>query len=115
MYYVDDGCKDDGGNEVVASLETNSFLAGVRCCVKDSTGVSCITDLSCDTDKMSYDDAVAHCKGLGRRLCTKDELLDDICCETGGGCDTSAVWTSTYESGILLYLYDLSILRFSTF
>lgn len=122
MYYVDDGCHsgEQGKNDdFVASFEPKSFEAGARCCAKDSNGVSClshtITKLSCKTDKMSYDEAVSHCEGFGSRLCTKDELLSEVCCGKGGDCDNHLVWTSTSKSGILLYLYDLSILRFSTF
>ena len=33
------------------------------------------------------------------RVCTKDELLSEICCNTGGNCDNHPVWTSTLEPG----------------
>ena len=45
---------------------------------------------------MTFDDAVAMCEGNNGRLCTKEELLSDICCGTGGSCDSYAVWTSTF-------------------
>ena len=42
-----------------------------------------------------YADAEAECAASGQRLCTKDELLTDICCGTGGSCDSHGVWTLT--------------------
>ena len=46
---------------------------------------------------MNYSDAEETCANNGMRLCTKDELLTDICCGTGGSCDNYLIWTSTYE------------------
>ena len=43
----------------------------------------------------NYFDAEAECVELGMRLCTKDELLSNMCCGTGGQCDSKLVWTST--------------------
>merc|ERR1712228_281993 len=31
------------------------------------------------------------------RVCTKDELLSEVCCGSGGDCDNHPVWTSTLE------------------
>ena len=116
MFYVDDGCHsgEKGENDdVVASFEPKSFKAGARCCAKDSTGVSClshtITKLFCGNEDdsydelLTYDEAVIHCEGFGSRLCTKFEILSEICCGKGGNCDNRAVWTSTSKSGIFLY------------
>ena len=44
---------------------------------------------------MNYSDAEETCANNGMRLCTKDELLSDICCGTGGSCDNYLIWTST--------------------
>ena len=44
---------------------------------------------------MSYAGAEDECTAIGKRLCTKDELLTEVCCGAGGGCDSEAVWTST--------------------
>jgi len=45
---------------------------------------------------VTYDEAAKLCSDEGLRLCTKEELKSDICCKTGGGCHSSAVWTSTW-------------------
>ena len=101
-FYVDDGCHSENEtvpfDDVVGSFEPKSFLAGVRCCANN--GSTCITDISCGIGNTAYDNATSHCSANGRRLCTKDELLSDICCGTGGNCDNYAVWTSTAEPGI---------------
>ena len=50
---------------------------------------------------MTYAEAADKCaaeglrEGLRYRLCNKNELLEDICCGTGGQCDDYGVWTST--------------------
>ena len=116
-FYLDDGCHSEGevvGNpndDVVGSFKPKSFEAGVRCCAND--GNSCTTKFSCDKESgnMSYDNAVSSCAAMGRRLCTKVELLSDICCRTGGNCDNYAVWTSTSECGILLFRHIIFLLR----
>ena len=105
-FYVDDGCHSETEiqpvDDFVGSFKPKSFNAGARCCAYD--GSTCVTIISClDGESMSYDNAASHCAGSGRRLCTKDELLSDICCGSGGDCDNFAVWTSTSESGILHY------------
>jgi len=47
---------------------------------------------------MNYVDAEAECLDRGKRLCTMDELLSDMCCGAGGGCDSELVWTSTLST-----------------
>ena len=49
---------------------------------------------------MSFDDARNKCEEIGFRLCTKHELLSELCCGKGGGCDHYLVWTSTLETGM---------------
>ena len=49
---------------------------------------------------MSFGDATNKCEEMGFRLCTKHELLSELCCGAGGGCDDYLVWTSTLEPGI---------------
>ena len=98
-YYVDDGChseKDGTPDNFPGSFMPKSFQAGVRCC--DSDTKTCMTPLYCPYNDTSFDEAASRCASLGLRLCTKDELLSDICCETGGECDNYLVWTSTQES-----------------
>ena len=98
-YYVDDGCQtenDGKGDDLVGSFKPKSFRAGVRCCTIN--GSSCMAIGSCPATRVTYDYAVLLCAQERRRLCTKDELLSDICCRTGKNCNSFAVWTSTsYE------------------
>ena len=60
-------------------------------------GSTCATIGSCPADATSYDYAVSECTQMGQRLCTKDELLSDVCCRTGGDCDNFPVWTSASD------------------
>jgi len=98
MHYIDDGCQSDKNNDMRGGyvLKSLQFKFGVRCCSMD--GSSCITIGSCPTDFKTVDFAVVLCRQKGRRLCTKDELLSNICCDTGGYCDSFYVWTSTFRS-----------------
>ena len=91
--WVDDGCPSS--IDVVGSSKDKSYLAGVRCCSID--GTTCETTINCNTDKMSFSDAVLKCNENGRRICTKDELASRICCGTGGSCDFHENWTSPYS------------------
>ena len=109
-WYVDDGCNNeceiiingqsmcaDGiSDDLVGSYQSNSFQAGVRCC----DGNTCRTEGNCP-GVATHSEAVDICSEIGEewRLCTKDELLSEMCCRTGGNCDSSAVWTSTLEQG----------------
>ena len=115
MFYVDDGCHTEVGrkDDVQGMYESIHFEAGVRCCSND--GTSCVTPGKCPQDKTTYYDAVSKCDSLKARLCTKDELLKqefrtgrmrEVCCGTGGNCDSHAVWTSTQGSGeYVTFLY----------
>ena len=99
-WYVDDGCHteaDSVKDDFAGTYRRNSFNAGVRCCSMD--GASCKTIGKCPGGSATHDHAVDKCEGMGMRLCTKDELLDGICCGKGGRCDNHPVWTSTLESG----------------
>ena len=89
--WVEDGCTAVG-SACVGSFQEKSYLAGVRCCSDD--GTICETPGRCPADNMNFDDATNKCNDLGKRLCTRDELLTGICCSTGGNCDISEVWTS---------------------
>ena len=84
-----------------------SYQAGVRCCSCD--GKSCQTDLRCPADHMSYDNANAECHKKGLRLCTKDELLDRVCCGTGGDCNRHLIWTSPTEPGMYGYTFRIHV------
>ena len=76
------------------------------CCKNWNVGVTVIchtvdNPFKCGIDEdMSYDDAVTYCASKERRLCTKAELLSDICCTkqvdpANQNCDSYPVWTNT--------------------
>merc|ERR1711899_573156 len=99
-YYVDDGCHSENNtpDDVIGFYQSESSTAFVRCCSTDAAGsIDCDTISNCQNtnDLVTYADAETECAANGMRLCTKDELLTDICCGTGGQCDSYAVWTST--------------------
>lgn len=108
--YVDDGCqserkrnKKNPTDDMIGSYWLTTLRAGVRCCLEDATeGLTCTTETDCTEEEghVTYAEATATCARADppRRICTKDELLTDICCKTGGGCDNHAVWTSTLKS-----------------
>ena len=108
-WYVDDGCNtesDDSPVDFTGSYQPNSFQAGVRCCSTD--GSQCTTLGTCPGGT-TYSDAAEKCADDGKRLCTKDELRSEICCFTGGNCDSSEIWTST-PSGSGNVLQDIFVL-----
>jgi len=101
-YYVDDGCHSEKRtpDDVVGFYQSESSTAFVRCCSTDAAGsTDCDTVSNCNDsrDLVTFADAETECAAKGMRLCTMDELLSDICCGTGGNCDSLAVWTSTSE------------------
>ena len=115
-WYVDDGCHsecrivngkphctDETNDDIVGEFQPNSFAAGIRCCsddrntCKDNEAPCCKTQEGACPGDATHSEAEDMCLKLGMRLCTKDELLDEICCKTGGNCDSYAVWTSTIE------------------
>ena len=111
-WYVDDGChtenqwgkpgkKDD---DYLGTFQPEPFGAGVRCCSED--GATCKTIGKCP-GTASHSEAQEKCEGKGMRLCTKDELLTEICCKTGGNCDNHQVWTSTPEPSLLPFLITM--------
>jgi hypothetical protein len=74
--------------------DASEQAAGARCCNDD--GTSCSTPGSCPA-QLTFAQASKLCTDEGKRLCTKSELLSDICCGTGGNCDSYAVWTSSSD------------------
>ena len=99
LYYVDDGCHSEGStgqDDVIGYYEDESSVAAyVRCCSDDGTLCDTVSNCRQTSDLVAYADAELECWTNGMRLCTMDELLSDICCGTGGSCDSAAVWTST--------------------
>ena len=100
-YYAGDGCPNKGKKNE-GTFHPKSYEAGVRCCSCD--GKSCQTHLRCPADNMSYDDARAECHKKGLRLCTKEELLNGVCCDTGGSCNDHLTWTSRAQPGMYLHM-----------
>ena len=98
-YYVDDGCQSEAETPPIddfsGSFQSKSFNAGVRCCTMD--GKTCDTEGQCATNSVTFDDAIVQCANRDDRLCTKNELLTGICCNTGGSCNDYPVWTSTKQ------------------
>ena len=99
------GCQTDHQSKVnvAGSYKPKSFKANVRCCSRE--GDKCYTLGNCPEDAFGFDDARTKCESAGYRLCTKDELLSNVCCDTGGDCDIYAVWTSTSITGIVFKDY----------
>ena len=101
-YWVDEGCSSDknGPDDMEGFYQSQDSTAFVRCCKEGKNGPKCdtISDCSNEGDLVPYGEAAELCtnKGEGWRLCTKEELLSNICCKTGGGCHSVAVWTSTW-------------------
>ena len=93
MGWVEDGCPR-AGKKVDGSYKPKHFETCVRCCSND--GNVCTTPLHCGAEQnnwMSYDDSEAKCKESGKRLCKKEELLNNLCCGRGGMGDNWPVWT----------------------
>ena len=99
------GCQTDhhSKDNVAGSYKPKAFKANVRCCSME--GDKCYTLGNCPDDAVGFDDARIKCKSAGYRLCTKDELLSNVCCDTGGDCDIYAVWTSTSITGVVFKDY----------
>merc|ERR550539_1231653 len=102
IHWVDDGChteaerlaNDDLNDDVVGDFRPSSELHGVRCCSND--GSFCTTTRSCQgTNRLTFQQAEAHCENEGMRLCTRAEMETEMCCGTGGNCDSRSVWTPT--------------------
>ena len=100
-YYVDDGCHSEGStpDDYTGFYQPESSDAFVRCCSDDGSTCATISNCRDSNDLVNYADAEAECATNGMRLCTMDELLTDICCGTGGQCDSELVWTSTASTG----------------
>ena len=100
--YVDDGCTKDKSPDDIEGFflsQADGNLAFVRCCYENKKGeskCSTISDCKDTTTLATYAEATAQCAKEGKRLCTSGELASNICCKTGGGCHSSAVWTSTW-------------------
>ena len=93
-YWVDDACHsedDPPPDDVVGSWRPEDELHGVRCC----TNSKCVWGHSCEKVGKTYQEAVQICADRKKKLCTKEQLLSDMCCGQAGDCDNNAVWTLT--------------------
>ena len=102
MRYVDDGCHSETSfqDDVVGFYLPESSESFVRCCSDDGSSCDTLSNCGSSSDLVNYTVAVTECTTNGMRLCTKDELLSEICCGTGGQCDNYGVWTSTLYTGM---------------
>ena len=109
-WYVDDGCHSETRttNDYPGSYELDSFLAGVRCCSTTDSSTTCTTIGKCPTDAVTHSEAETMCKDIGMELCTKYDLFTEVCCGTGGNCDSHQVWTSTKEIGLFIFMMLIS-------
>ena len=101
LYFAADACPSIGNlKETTLELSSNEFH--VTCCDSSSGCVRHINSCSqWQQDKLSHSSASFACEQLGSgfRLCTKDELLGDQCCNKGCGSNSAKVWTSDTVSG----------------
>ena len=100
-HWTADGCPALAG-KVEMELHPNDMKFAVRCCSDSSDGnVECSSikygSDECFPHEASWTDAAAQCSAHGARLCTKEELLKDVCCRSGCGMDGLAVWTSSKQ------------------
>ncbi|CAK0858856.1 unnamed protein product [Prorocentrum cordatum] len=97
-YWVDDGCRTerdsiprDYAGAYVQEAQAEAFA---RCCADD--GSSCTSPQNCIAEQPgTHFAAAAACHDQGMRLCTSHELLSEVCCGTGGSCDSYPIWTSS--------------------
>ena len=93
-----DGCiRTDIGEvqvDVCLASEHTSPIS-VNCCAGSISG----GDLTCERKgcfaTSSYESAKAHCEERGTRLCTREELETEVCCQLGCGFDRNITWTDT--------------------
>ena len=68
---------------------SDSQTSAVRCCSLD--GGSCESKIP-DCSTLSFSKAQQKCSEFRMRLCTKEELSNNICCGTGCSFDLKLVW-----------------------
>ena len=99
-FFVGNACARDG------SFEPKSSKARALCCKFDGSSCIAVPNSSCEKNKLNlrYHDAEVECQKIGHRLCSKDELLSNMCCKASENCDQSSIWTLTSESGMFYSL-----------
>lgn len=108
MHITVDGCGIDTSQQCAAGTAT----AAVRCCKTEAN--QCFDSICTEEQYASdfrkpltmfdgtaatYDEAKAECTAQGMRLCTAEELSDEVCCGSGCGFDAKAVWSSSACGG----------------
>ena len=92
-------------NGTSATYTTSTETAGTMCC--PIAGGACAGTCAAAS---TWSTAVLSCALNGMRLCSRGELLDELCCGQGDTtCDTSAVWTLTVEGGKIFILLSWSV------
>ena len=88
-----DGCPKE---EASPEPQEDSMLetAAVRCCNLD--GDNCTTPEECL--RVSFEKAEEECARIGMRLCSKYELKQNLCCNTG--CDFDGMLTWHKDNGM---------------
>ena len=86
------------GDKGKTNVETkkNAIGGAVRCCGEDwkVSGRApwiCVSPKSCN-EYVTYEKAEEICKGLGKELCTKQQMTIGGCCGTGCKFDSKATW-----------------------
>ena len=87
------GCNADNANanaiqhnqDMISTTQTGA----VRCCSFD--GESCKSKIP-DCSTLSFSKAQQKCSEFRMRLCTEEELSNNICCGTGCSFDLKLVW-----------------------
>ena len=108
-YWVDDGCysKFTSGDfeDYIPSGDFQDSISytnvkGVRCCsLERNINTTCSTPRACTTGQnYTFSEAKSICEEQDKRLCTREELRNEICCKSGGSCDDYPIWTSTKQN-----------------
>ena len=85
------GCNADYANAIQHDQDmiSTTKTGAVRCCSFD--GESCKSKIP-DCSTLSFSKAQQKCSEFRMRLCTKEELSNNICCGTGCSFDLELVW-----------------------
>ena len=85
------GCNADNANAIQHNQDmiSTTQTGAVRCCSFD--GESCKSKIP-DCSTLSFSKAQQKCSEFRMRLCTKEELSNNICCGTGCLFDLKLVW-----------------------
>jgi len=88
-------CTDDSSHSAAYSNDYFGYDIAVRCCYEDDLGDVHGDSPDCSAHPKTLDEAAALCVSHGMRLCTEDEILDEVTGGTGCQYDRAYIWTST--------------------